>query len=226
MQGAPVMAAVDQAFLAGGCRLDAAAVATIPVAVATKFTILTGFLASSCAPAGHPHAPKDACNESGGQCVGPEGCDGNAHSLAHHTLSPIKTEVRFVALRDASDAGGAVSGHSDTTYQAALPASATAAAAELAGGCALAQREPASPDSVVTAPKPAAAAGGSPVSAAAIKVPELVPLAPPDASEGPEAAAEYETYLQRWDAGDTLAQRWHRCGPAFHVETCRVCNHI
>jgi hypothetical protein len=38
----------------------------------------------------------------------------------------------------------------------------------------------------------------------------LVPLSPPDESEGPEAAAEYELYLQRWDAGDTLAQRWHR----------------
>lgn len=38
----------------------------------------------------------------------------------------------------------------------------------------------------------------------------LVPLPPPDASEGPEVMAEYEAYLQRWDAGDTLAQRWHR----------------
>jgi hypothetical protein len=38
----------------------------------------------------------------------------------------------------------------------------------------------------------------------------LAPLPPPDASEGPEAAAEYEAYLQRWEAGDTLAQRWHR----------------
>jgi hypothetical protein len=39
----------------------------------------------------------------------------------------------------------------------------------------------------------------------------LVPLSPPDECEGPEAVAEYELYLQRWHAGDTLAQRWHRC---------------
>jgi hypothetical protein len=200
----------------------------IPVAVASNFTILTGSSASSRPSPGHQHAPKDACNEAGGQCGGPQGCEGDAHSLAHHhhTLSPIKTEVKFVALRDASDAGGAISGHSDTTYQALLPASATAAAAELAGGCGLAQREPASPDSVVTAPKPVAAAGGSPVSAAVIKVPELVPLPPPDASEGPEAAAEYEIYLQRWDAGDTLAQRWHRwVVPFFDALNLRVCGY-
>lgn len=39
---------------------------------------------------------------------------------------------------------------------------------------------------------------------------ELSPLPPPSPSDGPEAVAEYETYLQRWDTGDTLAQRWHR----------------
>jgi hypothetical protein len=38
----------------------------------------------------------------------------------------------------------------------------------------------------------------------------LEPLSPPDASEGPEALAEYAAYLQRWQAGDTLAQRWQR----------------
>lgn len=38
----------------------------------------------------------------------------------------------------------------------------------------------------------------------------LEPLSPPDASEGPEALAEYDVYLQRWRAGDTLAQRWQR----------------
>jgi hypothetical protein len=35
-------------------------------------------------------------------------------------------------------------------------------------------------------------------------------LPPPDPAEGPEVAAEYRQYLQRWAAGDTLAQRWHR----------------
>jgi hypothetical protein len=35
-------------------------------------------------------------------------------------------------------------------------------------------------------------------------------LPPPDACEGPEAAAEYEAYMQRWAAGQTLAQRWAR----------------
>jgi len=38
----------------------------------------------------------------------------------------------------------------------------------------------------------------------------LEPLCPPDASEGPEAAAEYEAYIKRWAAGETLAQRWER----------------
>lgn len=38
----------------------------------------------------------------------------------------------------------------------------------------------------------------------------LDPLPPPDASEGPDALAEYELYLERWNAGDTLRQRWQR----------------
>jgi len=38
----------------------------------------------------------------------------------------------------------------------------------------------------------------------------LEPLCPPDASEGPEAAAEYEAYIKRFAAGETLAQRWER----------------
>jgi hypothetical protein len=153
--------------------------------------------------AGHAHcAPEDACNQAGAECAAQRFIGADALGAK---LSPIKTETcHFAALRHASDAGGATSVHSDTTYQALLPASATAAAL-LAQ-----QREPASPDSVVTAPKPPAAAAGSPVSAAVIQVPDLVPLPPPDASEGAEAAAEYEIYLQRWDAGDTLAQRWHR----------------
>lgn len=164
--------------------------------------------------AGHSHAPPDACNEAGAHCLAQRVVGAEALGAK---LSPIKTEPgssHFAALRDASDAGGAASGHSDTTYQALLPTSATAAAAEGHAGALLAQREPASPDSVVTAPKPVAAAG-TPASALVVEVPDLVPLTPPDASEGPEAAAEYEMYLQRWDAGDTLAQRWHRC------EICR-----
>lgn len=40
----------------------------------------------------------------------------------------------------------------------------------------------------------------------------LEPLSPPDASEDAEVHAEYDLYLQRWSAGNTLRQRWHRCG--------------
>lgn len=36
------------------------------------------------------------------------------------------------------------------------------------------------------------------------------PVAAPDPSEGPEAAAEYSRYMERWEEGVTLAQRWHR----------------
>jgi hypothetical protein len=154
------------------------------------------------------NGPNDACFEAGAQCLAQRllAGGGDAH-LAK--LSPIKTEAVHRNIRNLSDAG-ATSGHSDTTYHTLLPSSATAAAADgHASPLAVLAREPASPDSVVTAPKPSQAAAGSPASAAP-QVPDLVPLPPPDASEGPEAAAEYELYLQRWDAGDTLAQRWHR----------------
>lgn len=36
------------------------------------------------------------------------------------------------------------------------------------------------------------------------------PVAAPDPSEGPQVAAEYSRYLERWEEGVTLAQRWHR----------------
>jgi hypothetical protein len=149
--------------------------------------------------AGHPLFPFEyACNEAGAQCLAQR----LLHGSEAHPLSPIKT------VRDTSD-GGAASGHSDVTHQALMPHTATAAAASGHAGANLTQ--PASPDSVVTAPKPAQAAAASPASAPVAYVDDLVPLSPPDESEGPEAAAEYELYLQRWDAGDTLAQRWHRC---------------
>lgn len=51
----------------------------------------------------------------------------------------------------------------------------------------------------------------------------LEPLNPPEAADGPEAQAEYELYLERWSAGNTLRQRWHRYGrmhwgrPAHHA---------
>lgn len=157
--------------------------------------------------------PDQACFQAGPQRL-LDGPGEASHHPAGKQLSPIKTGAPASA-RNISDAGGATSGHSDTTYHTALmPASATAAAAETGHSALLAPhhpapREPASPDSVVTAPKPPQAPAGSPASAAP-QVPDLVPLPPPDASEGPEAAAEYELYLQRWDAGDTLAQRWHR----------------
>lgn len=153
--------------------------------------------------------PNDACFEAGAQCLAQRLLAGGAEAHLAAKLSPIKTQPAAQrSLRNLSDAG-ATSGHSDTTYQTLLPASATAAAADgHASPLAVQAREPASPDSVVTAPKPPQAAG-SPASAAP-QVADLVPLPPPDASEGPEAAGEYELYLQRWDAGDTLAQRWHR----------------
>lgn len=37
------------------------------------------------------------------------------------------------------------------------------------------------------------------------------PVSAPDPTEGPEAAAEYSRYMERFEEGVTLAQRWHRC---------------
>jgi hypothetical protein len=180
-------------------------------ALAQNHHVLTSPNVDGGAAGNEMSGPNDACFEEGAQCLAQRLLSGDGDAHLAPKLSPIKTGATGQG-RNASDAGaGATSGHSDTTYQNLLPASATATAADAHASLLAVQAcEPASPDSVVTAPKPsAAAAAGSPASAAP-QVPDLVPLPPPDASEGPEAAAEYELYLQRWDAGDTLAQRWHR----------------
>lgn len=59
---------------------------------------------------------------------------------------------------------------------------------------------------------------------------QLIP--PPDPSEGPAAAEEYEAYKQRWEQGTTLAQRWARwvCwargfGPMFGTGSSHCCRH-
>ena len=103
--------------------------------------------------------------------------------------------------------GGAQSGKSETINEALLLDPAAAAA--------MAAPAPDVPTDHAAAGSPAApldaeAAPDVQPATAGLQVAELCPLPPPDAAEGPEAAAEYELYLQRWEAGDTLAQRWHR----------------
>lgn len=56
----------------------------------------------------------------------------------------------------------------------------------------------------------AAAPAADAEAAARVALPPLSPIAAPDPSEGPEAQAEYQAYMARFAAGDTLAQRWHR----------------
>lgn len=59
---------------------------------------------------------------------------------------------------------------------------------------------------------PAGADAASPKAASSpqVKLPPLSPLPRPDPSDPPEVHAEYDYYMQRWQNGDTLAQRWHR----------------
>lgn len=102
-----------------------------------------------------------------------------------------------------SDAGGAQSGKSETTTVSLLSDPAAAAAAAPVESEQLTPATPAEQEAQQASPA-AVAAPSDP------EVPELAPLSPPDASEGPEVLAEYEAYLQRWEEGQTLAQRWHR----------------
>lgn len=98
----------------------------------------------------------------------------------------------------------------DTTGGLASPASVeTAAAAVTAPAPAVSDDEP---RGSVKQEELQEAAVKVEAAAAAVQceLPQLQPLAPPDPSEGAEAAAEYQVYLQRWAAGDTLAQRWDR----------------
>jgi hypothetical protein len=69
---------------------------------------------------------------------------------------------------------------------------------------------PLAPQQLDLPPAAAAAAGGPSASGPKISLPPLSPLPPPDASEPHEVHAEYQEYLKRFAAGDTLAQRWHR----------------
>lgn len=67
-----------------------------------------------------------------------------------------------------------------------------------------------SPTPELSAPAPEEQSGRTSAAGGRFKLPPPSPQAPPDASEGPEAAAEYARYLERWEEGSTLAQRWHR----------------
>jgi len=74
-------------------------------------------------------------------------------------------------------------------------------------------------------PEPSAAAPvGRPTGATAaggrfkLSLPSPVPA--PDESEGPAAAAEYSKYLERWEEGVTLAQRWFRWAQAYSGHSC------
>ena len=135
--------------------------------------------------------------------------------------SPLQLEEQ-----QGSDFGGAQSGKSETIAEALLhglhdravtptiPSSQeqlepTAASAEVQGSTQNSSHD------MSSTPVPEAAAEAAAGPQGGIEegdVDLLVPLSPPDESEGPEAAAEYERYLARWEEGQTLAQRWHRCG--------------
>jgi hypothetical protein len=78
---------------------------------------------------------------------------------------------------------------------------------------ALANRSPAaSPVTPITPDQPSQLTAAA--AATAVEDLQLEPLPAPDASEGAAAAAEYQAYRKRWEAGSTLAQRWSRSGPA------------
>lgn len=71
------------------------------------------------------------------------------------------------------------------------------------------KQEPASPPAEVQL-QAGAAADFPAADAAKVKLPPLSPPPKPEPSEAAEVHAEYEHYMQRWQNGDTLAQRWHR----------------
>jgi hypothetical protein len=106
---------------------------------------------------------------------------------------------------------------------AMLPATAVAVKQEQQGSGSPAAHSPPSSDpagrqhsptpelSTYTAPADQAMMLSSPAPASSrFQLDPPSPAAAPDPSEGPEAAAEYSRYLERWEEGVTLAQRWHR----------------
>jgi hypothetical protein len=111
-------------------------------------------------------------------------------------LPPLTMDL----LNQGSDAGGAQSGKSETLESVHLLGLGDLAAAAPVESEQLTPATPAEQEAQHASPVAAAAPAGS----------ELAPLSPPDASEGPEVLAEYQAYLQRWEEGQTLAQRWHR----------------
>jgi hypothetical protein len=140
-------------------------------------------------------------------------------AMASHTAcAPPPLEVED---QQGSDFGGAQSGKSETIAEAlhglhyravtpTIPSSQeqldpTAASAEVQG-----LTQDSSHDVSTPAPAAAAAAAAGPEGGVDGDGDVLEPLSPPDEGEGPEAAAEYERYLARWEEGQTLAQRWHR----------------
>jgi hypothetical protein len=76
---------------------------------------------------------------------------------------------------------------------------------------------------------PACTAAGAPLSPpltwdgarATTPLPRLEPLSPPSPREGAAVAAEYDAYLARFAAGDTIAQRWHRLAAAGRLEALK-----
>ncbi|WIA14158.1 hypothetical protein OEZ85_002700 [Tetradesmus obliquus] len=94
---------------------------------------------------------------------------------------------------------------SSTDYQPYLhPPTADAAAATVVKRAQISSQQQ-QPYTLLQLDLPPAAAAA----AAALQA-SLPPLPPPDASEPQEVHAEYQVYLARFAAGDTLAQRWHR----------------
>ncbi|KAF8061305.1 VPS18 [Scenedesmus sp. PABB004] len=110
-------------------------------------------------------------------------------------------------------AAAASSGNSADTGAHHLAAGAHASTSTSRQATAPALAAPASPPS-----PPAAAPAAEP---AAVELPPLAPPTPPGADEPPAVHAEYAAYLARFEAGDTLAQRWHRLAAAGRLQGVR-----
>lgn len=129
-------------------------------------------------------------------------------------VAAVPTEKQFAVKPPSASPTPAVATDAapvDAAGRSGTPSPCTAPPTELQPG-------PASPGYVTTAnvkqePGSTTAAEGASLNATAspkVKLPPLSPLPRPDPSDSPELHAEYEHYMQRWQNGDTLAQRWHR----------------